>query len=144
MKKIPFDYTLKDDVESGDIILETSNGLRAYFIDIDEDPNEEYPLIVGIDMPGRGTINFRYNEQGIRKDSGKKRGLDLVMYEKEEEDFADDIVGKYNKWFSDHEQYDEYNTVVKLNRSEFLSLVEKIRKDGYNQAKKYYEPMLSC
>lgn len=38
----------------------------------------------------------------------------------------DEIFEYWNEWFSKHEMYDAYNTVVKLNRSEFMVIVQKI------------------
>ena len=40
-----------------------------------------------------------------------------------------EVIDKYNDWFSNHEQFDEYNTCVKLNRSEFVGLVSRIYDD---------------
>lgn len=36
------------------------------------------------------------------------------------------IFEYWNDWFSEHEMYDEYNTVVKLNRSEFMAIIQQI------------------
>lgn len=38
----------------------------------------------------------------------------------------DEIFEYWNDWFSKHEMYDVYNTVVKLNRSEFMAIVQEI------------------
>lgn len=144
MKKIPFDISHKEGIDAGEFKLQTANGFDATLIDLDEDPDEEYPIIAGIDYPGRGVVNFRYNYEGIRKNCGNKHGLDLVLYEKEVDDYTNDYIAKYNKWYSDHELWDgDYNTSVKMNRSEFLSLVKKIYEDGYKAAKDYYEPRIS-
>lgn len=41
----------------------------------------------------------------------------------------DQIIDKYSDYYTNHEQYDYYQTCIKLNRSEFLSLVEHIYND---------------
>lgn len=43
----------------------------------------------------------------------------------------EEIINEYNNYFNRHEQFDEYNTCIKLNRSEFLSLVGKIYDDSF-------------
>lgn len=38
----------------------------------------------------------------------------------------EEIIEKWSDWYSKNEQYDDYQTVVKLNRFEFLSIVKQI------------------
>ena len=43
----------------------------------------------------------------------------------------EEIINEYNNYFSRHEQFDVYNTCIKLTRSEFLSLVGRIYDDSF-------------
>ena len=36
------------------------------------------------------------------------------------------LIEEWSDWYAKNEQYDDYQTVVKLNRFEFLSIVKQI------------------
>jgi hypothetical protein len=44
----------------------------------------------------------------------------------------EELINKYSDYFTNHEQSDYYQTVIKLNRSEFLGLVSLIYQDIMN------------